>query len=268
MEFSGADQIHPEWGLYDQHLAQRWLPIMQNDANSFSHPLSMNTTHGDLLIGAFDTVAYAKGSSVVRMMRNFMTEQTFNRGVTRYLARHLYSTVKPTDLWKAFDEQMIEDNIVLSNNTTLEDIMATWIHQMGYPCLQVTRDYQTNTVLVTQDQFLFDSQAQTPKSPYDYRWYIPLKFRSLSSSSSNTTWFNQRQINLTTSEHLQPNEWLLANPNLFGFFRTNYDARNWQLIIKQLRNGHENFTIAERIGLVDDVFNLARTSECWIRIKA
>lgn len=78
MEFSAADQIHPAWGLYDQHLAQRWLLNMPNDANSCSHPLSMNITHGDLLIGAFDTVANAKGSSIGRMMRSFMTEETFN----------------------------------------------------------------------------------------------------------------------------------------------------------------------------------------------
>ncbi|CAF1353409.1 unnamed protein product [Rotaria sordida] len=57
---------------------------------------------------------------------------------------------------------------------------------------------------------------------------------------------------------IQSNEWILANPNMLGFFRTNYDIRNWQMTIEQLKNSHENFTIIERAGLVDDLFNLAR----------
>ncbi|CAF4700745.1 unnamed protein product [Rotaria sp. Silwood1] len=43
-----------------------------------------------------------------------------------------------------------------------------------------------------------------------------------------------------------------------SFFRTNYDLRNWQMIIEQLENDHENFTTIERAGLIDDLFNLAR----------
>ncbi|CAF0883313.1 unnamed protein product [Rotaria sordida] len=179
------------------------------------------------------------------MMQNFIIEDTFNR--------------EKIDLWQILNEQMIIDNILLPRNISLGDIMNTWTDQMGYPYIEVIRDYSTNIISISQHQFLFDVEAQPPNSPYNYQWYIPFQFKSLSSSSSSSiTWFNEKQINITIDANIQSNEWILANPNLLGFFRTNYDIRNWQMIIEQLKNDHKNFTIIERAGLVDDLFNLAR----------
>ncbi len=66
---------------------------------------------------------------------------------------------------------------------------------------------------------------------------------------------------MTIDINAKSNEWLLANPNLLGFFRTNYDAQNWKMIIEQLKTDHEKLTVIERAGLVDDAFNLARASK-------
>jgi len=68
-------------------------------------------------------------------------------------------------------------------------------------------------------------------------------------------------MNVTIGIDVKSNEWLLANPNLLGFFRTNYDAQNWKMIIEQLKADHEKLTVIERAGLVDDAFNLARASK-------
>ncbi|CAF0965985.1 unnamed protein product [Rotaria sordida] len=149
------------------------------------------------------------------MMQNFIIEDTFNR--------------EKINLWQILNEQMITDNNLLPRNTSLSGIMNTWTDQMGYPYVE----------------FLFDVEAQSPNSPYNYQWYIPFQFKSLSSSSPSNA-------------NIQSNEWILANPNLLGFFRTNYDIRNWRMIIEQLKNDHKNFTIIERAGVVDDLFNLAR----------
>lgn len=261
MEFVGTNKVHPEWDLYQQFIAQRWLAVMQDDAVSFSHPVNMQLTRNDQLLSIFDTITYSKGSSLLRMMANFMSDETFNKGVTRYLEHHLYSTAQQTDLWRAFGEQMSADNIQLPSNTSLDTIMSTWTNQMGYPYVQVIRDYTTGNVTVTQHQFLFDLEAQLSQSPHKYLWYIPLQFKSSSTLSSSIVWFNGPQINLEMDINTKSSEWLLANPNLLGFFRTNYDARNWKMIIEQLKIDHEQLTVIERAGLVDDAFNLARASK-------
>ncbi|UJR17212.1 hypothetical protein I4U23_004107 [Adineta vaga] len=260
MEFVGTDKIHPEWDLYEQFIAQRWLAVMQDDAISFSHPVNMKLIRNEELTSIFDTITYSKGSSLLRMMSNFMSTATFNKGVTRYLQRHLYSTATQTDLWQALGEQMSTDNIQLPNNTTLDTIMNTWTNQMGYPYIEVTRDYSTGIVTITQRQFLFDSEAQPAPSPYKYLWYIPLQFKSSSALTSDLIWFNQPKSNVSLNINAQSNQWLLANPNLLGFFRTNYDRQNWKMISEQLKSNYKSFTVIERAGLIDDAFNLARAN--------
>ncbi|CAF1627157.1 unnamed protein product, partial [Adineta ricciae] len=260
MEFVGTNKIHPEWDLFQQFIIQRWLAVMQDDSISFSHPVNMKLTRNEELTGIFDTITYSKGSSLLRMMSNFMSDATFNKGVTRYLRHHLYSTATQTNLWQALGEQMSEDNIQLPNNTTLDTIMNTWTNQLGYPYVDVTCDYTTGRVTVKQHQFLFDPKAQPPQSPYKYLWYIPLQFKSASASVSDLTWFHQERMNVTLNISVQANQWILANPNLLGFFRTNYDRQNWMLIREQLKSNHKSFTVIERAGLIDDAFNLARAN--------
>jgi aminopeptidase N len=259
MEFVYADKIHPEWDLYEQFISQRWLSVMQNDAISFSHPVNMKITHNDQLTSVFDAITYSKGSSLLRMMRNFMGNETFNRGISKYLSQHLYSTATQKDLWRILGEQMSEDKIELPLNTSLDDIMSTWTDQMGYPYVEVIRDYDRQILKITQQQFLFDSEAEPSKSPYNYIWSIPLKIKSSSSLLTNITWFSKNQINITID--IQPNEWILANPDLLGFFRTNYDKENWKKIIQQFKTDHRKFSIVERAGLIDDALNLARPSK-------
>ena len=52
------------------------------------------------------------------------------------------------DLWKALQEQADEDKVALP--TTVKAIMDTWTLQMGFPLINVTRDYATGSAAVSQ----------------------------------------------------------------------------------------------------------------------
>ena len=43
-----------------------------------------------------------------------------------------------------------------------------------------------------------------------------------------------------------------------GFYRVNYDQRNWKLIMEQLKEDHTKIHVINRAQLMDDAFNLAR----------
>ncbi|KAF7238055.1 Thyrotropin-releasing hormone-degrading ectoenzyme, partial [Varanus komodoensis] len=51
--------------------------------------------------------------------------------------------------------------------------------------------------------------------------------------------------------------WLLGNINQTGYFRVNYDIRNWRLLIDQLMRNHKVISVSNRASLIDDAFNLA-----------
>ena len=72
----------------------------------------------------FDSIAYEKGSSVVRMMANFMGVDNFNTGITSYLDTYQYDNAAQDDLWAVLD-----NFATLEPGVTIKDIMDTWVRQ-------------------------------------------------------------------------------------------------------------------------------------------
>ena len=65
-----------------------------------SHPISVPVNHPDEINEIFDTISYLKGSSVIRMMANFLGTATFNKGITNYLRANSYSNAEQDTLWQ------------------------------------------------------------------------------------------------------------------------------------------------------------------------
>ncbi|KAJ8335471.1 hypothetical protein SKAU_G00388130 [Synaphobranchus kaupii] len=53
-------------------------------------------------------------------------------------------------------------------------------------------------------------------------------------------------------------EWILANINVTGYYRVNYDISNWESLLVQLSSNHQVIPVINRAQIVDDAFNLAR----------
>lgn len=52
----------------------------------------------------FDAITYAKADSVIRMLCNYLGEETFQAGMRSYLRQYQYSNATTVDLWKAFGD--------------------------------------------------------------------------------------------------------------------------------------------------------------------
>uniref|UniRef100_A0A4W5LNV5 ERAP1-like C-terminal domain-containing protein n=1 Tax=Hucho hucho TaxID=62062 RepID=A0A4W5LNV5_9TELE len=53
-------------------------------------------------------------------------------------------------------------------------------------------------------------------------------------------------------------EWVLANLQVSGYYRVNYDMDNWERLLNQLTTDHTVIPLINRAQIVDDAFNLAR----------
>lgn len=56
-------------------------------------------------------------------------------------------------------------------------------------------------------------------------------------------------------------DWLIMNVQQTGFYRVNYDLKNWGLISSQLQRNASKIHAVNRAQLMDDALNLARASE-------
>ncbi|XP_077996674.1 endoplasmic reticulum aminopeptidase 2-like [Glandiceps talaboti] len=254
VEYIGVDFIKPEWQMMDQFVYLCYQVAMTLDSLSNSHPISVTVTDPQQIDDIFDDISYEKGASVIRMLQDFLTNDVFMKGIKHYLETHAYGNADKDDLWAALTKADRENG----GTTNMKEIMDTWILQMGYPFVTLTRN--GNTVTATQQRFLIypDGEQAGNESPFNYKWNIPFTYIT----SGDTETAIRLTLMSTSGEFTLPAEttWFKGNVKSTGFYRVNYDDNSWDVIIQQLQDDHTVFTSADRTSFIDDIFHLARAN--------
>lgn len=85
---------------------------------------------------------------------------------------------------------------VFDNETSVADIMNTWILQSGFPVVTVVRNYEEQTMTLTQKKFKYENSMfnkTTAPNVNEPWWYIPI------------TYTTQKNIDFTETK---PTQWL------------------------------------------------------------
>lgn len=98
LQFKGVDKAFPEWKMTDQFLVSTLHSVLDFDAQLSSHPIVQVADNPDQITELFDLITYSKGASVIRMLANFVGEDNFAKGVTRYLNKYEYGNAVTDDL--------------------------------------------------------------------------------------------------------------------------------------------------------------------------
>lgn len=254
VSYLAADFAEPTWNIKELIVLQEVYQAFTVDALVSSHPLSsqedeVNTP--EEIEELFDAITYSKGSAVLRMLSEFLSESVFAKGLHNYLEEYAYSNTVYTDLWKKLQEVADSDeNVHLP--ASINEIMNRWILQMGFPVVTI----DTHTGSISQQHFLIDPEAvvNTP-SDYNYEWFVPVTWMK-SGRNMGQQWL----LNKSASCELMKTEtdWVLANLNVTGYYRVNYDSHNWERLITQLTSDHQVISVLNRGQIIDDAFTLAR----------
>ncbi|XP_027749159.1 glutamyl aminopeptidase isoform X1 [Empidonax traillii] len=242
-EFLGADAAEPDWQMLEQVLIEDVLPVMKDDSLLSSHPIVVDVSSPAEITSVFDGISYSKGASILRMIQDWITPELFREGCRAYLKKHHFQNAKTQQFWEALEE---------ASNKPVKEVMDTWTRQMGYPVLEMG----DNSVL-KQKRFLLDPSANASHPPSDlgYKWNIPVKWRL--GTSTNYTLYNASD-STGIAIPASPDTFLNINPDHIGFYRVNYNDQNWDKLTSLLLLDHENFSAADRAGMLDDAFSLAR----------
>uniref|UniRef100_W5LQ28 Aminopeptidase n=1 Tax=Astyanax mexicanus TaxID=7994 RepID=W5LQ28_ASTMX len=252
--YLGADYAQPSWNLKDLMVLKEIHKAFAADALATSHPLSSleeDVKTPAQISALFDTITYSKGGAVLRMLSEFLSEPVFARGLSAYLKQFAYGNTVYTDLWGKLQE-VVDADPEVNLPATITEIMNRWILQMGFPV--VTIDTQTGSI--TQNHFLLDADTKPSRSSaYNYEWFVPIKWMK-SGTAMGQHWLLEKTA---THDPMKTNsEWVLANVNVSGFYRVNYDPQNWERLLSQLSTDHSDIPVISRAQIVDDAFNLAR----------
>ncbi|XP_075998652.1 aminopeptidase N-like [Genypterus blacodes] len=256
VEYLGADHAEPDWNVKDLIVLGDVHRVFAVDALASSHPLSSNEDDiqkPEQISELFDAISYSKGASVLRMLSDFLTEDVFSVGLTTYLNEFAFGNTVYTDLWDHLQMAAVASGTVLPAKARVHDIMNTWVRQMGFPVVTI----DTSTGLVSQKHFLLDPDSiVTVPSDFNYEWIVPIKWMKTGISQAPQWLYNKSDT--IDSMKASGTDWVLANLNVVGYYRVNYDQVNWDKLVKVLDVNHLAIPVINRAQLIDDAFNLAR----------
>lgn len=103
--------------------------------------------------------------------------------------------------------------------------MTTWVEQMGYPVVTLTRNYTTGTTEVTQERFLLGNASAT--DTHDYKWWIPINWATQSNPNFNST---------------IASDWIRSQDS--SIIISGFSVDGWVIFNKQ-QTGMQNFSLAD-----------------------
>ncbi|XP_054003457.1 aminopeptidase N-like [Hylaeus anthracinus] len=262
-QYFAVSSVQPSWKVMDKFAVDILQPTLVLDSTNHTRVMNgRNVGSPSSIMDVLDFVSYKKGASVIRMVSHVIGEPAFKNGLQSYLRNMSYQAASPLDLYEYL--QRSSDKLgQLRNDIVIKDIMESWTDQPGFPLVTVTRNYKQQILNVSQERF-FQNRSECIKDHKTPRWWIPLNFVTKSSLAdfSHTAakeWLRPEDKMLVINISLSSEDWVIFNVQQIGYYRVNYDERNWRMLIDYLRSGDFiKIHKGNRAALLDDAFNLAR----------
>ena len=235
MEFKSTDAMRPEW--------KRWLAFAAIDrpwafgvdALNSTRPVEFEVGSPSEANEMFDALTYGKGSSLLRMIEQFIGEEAFRQGVGSYLREHAYGNTVTADLWAGLNG---------ASGQPVGEIMDTWILQHGFPQLEVVPT--GDGVKISQRRYLTipDESDQT-------LWQVPVQTRQLGSEATEKFLLKDAEI---TREFASANG-VVVNAGGHGFYRVRYEGGLFSALV-------------ERLGALDDLERFMLIDDTWAFVES
>jgi aminopeptidase N len=199
---------------------------MWTDARPSSHPIVVpNITDVVQITSLFDSITYAKGSSILRMLELTAGSDRFADALREYILINAFDVGDPTVFY----------NKLFPNNTG-EAYMKSWLQEMNYPLLNVklTLDNGDTKVFFTQSRFILSDALNVSQLNPNYRWEIHITcVLGGNASDSDATDLGGDIIEFILEEEqdteIVPDKsytWIKCNSDFEGYYATSYDFGN------------------------------------------
>jgi aminopeptidase N len=238
MEYVATDALFPDWGIWNDFVAQEGLSSIRRDCIAGVQAVQTEVNHPDEISSIFDpSIVYAKGGRLLKMLMNYLSEGEFRKGLKRYFETHAYGNTTGDDLWQALSE---------SSGKNVAGFMNPWLSRSGFPLVEVTQ--HGKELSLTQRHFLLD----TSKADTERVWPVPL----LSNNHELPELFEAA----TFSSTLSSEEFVRINSGAFGHYIVCYTEPEHAAKMAELAKA-KVLDAAERLMLLHDSSLIARSGQ-------
>lgn len=234
MEYQCIDAIFPEWKVWDSFVANEALSAFRRDALPGVQAVQSDVHHPDEISSLFDpSIVYAKGGRLLYMLKNYVGEEAFRKGLSAYFKKHAYGNTTGDDLWDALSEASGKD---------CGSFMNPWVMRPGFPVVHVDQDGKRTTL--SQEHF-----CDTPaKADPDKTWPVPTF-----SNQAIPDLFDKRELQLTHSSA----DATLLNTGGRGHYLVDYRSDATRATVRH-NISEQTFSEADRLLTLNGSSMLAR----------
>lgn len=231
MAFKATDVLFPDWHIWEEYVAGITSGGVSLDSLRSSHPVEVPVGDPSEVDQIFDAISYNKGGSVLRMLEQAIGEETFRRGIGRYLRQHEYACATSDDLWRALGDVAKRD---------VRRMMDVWTRRTGLPVVIARR--KGKKLALAQERFFLDRDPARPEKDSTV-WDIPIPMVDAKGKRASARLATRTAV-------VDAPEGMKLNAGQSGFYLVHMPDREWKDVA--------GFPAIDRYGLQSDAYSLMR----------
>ena len=213
MEYLATDALEPKWKIWEEFAVNEAVLSLRRDAIDGVQAVHVPVHHPDEISTIFDgAIVYAKGARLMNMLRKYVGNDAFQKGLQRYFDKFKYQNTIGDNLWDCLSE---------ASGKNVADFMNPWLFKSGYPSVLAEEDGEE--LKLSQNQFFIGEGKDSGRI-----WPILL------GSNQNNLPEIMDSKDLTCKKS---SDFVQLNQGNVAHFITNYSKKLFENLLEKVRNG-------------------------------
>lgn len=213
MEYLATDALEPKWRIWEEFAVNEAVLSLRRDAIDGVQAVHVPVHHPDEISTIFDgAIVYAKGARLMNMLRKYVGNDAFRKGLQRYFEKFKYQNTIGENLW---------DCLSKASGKNIADFMNPWLFKSGYPSVLAEEDGEE--LKLSQKQFFIGEGKDSGRI-----WPILL------GSNQNNLPEIMDSKDLTCKKS---SDFVQLNRGNVAHFITNYSQNLFENLLEKVRNG-------------------------------
>jgi alanyl aminopeptidase len=219
-------QLEPSWKEPEDRLWEH-LSALHTDSLATSHPIRQTIASRTDFESAFDgSITYFKGSSVLGMFERWLGEETFRRGIQRFMREHAWGTATAPDLLAALSAESGRD---------VASALSTFLDQAGAPLVSVELECTQGKpprLKLSQTRFFVSPPSGGTRGAEQWQIPICVRYGGAGPQGRACTLLTEPSGELVLSEAKACPTWIAANEEAQGYYRASYSEPLRKALVK------------------------------------
>ncbi|XP_076884989.1 aminopeptidase M1-like [Bidens hawaiensis] len=250
VSYFATDTLYPEWRIWTQFLEET-ADGLKLDSMEQSHPVEVKVYNASSVLEVFDAISYQKGSSLIRMLKEYLGDDVFQKSISSYMKKYACKNATTDDLWSVLSEE---------SGVEVNKLMDIWTKQTGHPVIHVKLEERT----LEFEQTRFTSLGLQGEG----QWIVPITLAVGSYDNRKQFLLETKVGKLDISEFDQSNDksqevtekpWVKVNVGYTGFYRVKYDGALAARLTKAIKD--KCLSPEDKFGILDDMYALCEAGD-------